>query len=327
MIIQKNGSGAESDIFISRIDDLINAAGHRGAACSGFLDSAQQHIASEYLKKKILRGSPRYFFYGGYGSAQRRLLVLISPELLGCEYYCGRCLELPDGDDLCILADVKNAGNYNGNSYEEISTDGDLPAQKSENCGYQDLPDILLCDNALECAGIKAVLVKGSGYEQLDHRSFMGAVLALGLSRDTVGDIIVRDGREAIIFTVRAAAELLLSQPPVLTYVGRDKVRLSEIHIPPDFEPHREYVPVSAVVASARLDAVVAGLAGISREKAKCAVARGDVALNSVSELRPDFTVCEGTVVSVRGFGKFRIKALGGSTRSGRLKLAALKFK
>lgn len=325
MNIQKNGTAADTDIFISRIDDLINAAGHRGMACSGFLDSSHQHIASEYLKKKDLRGFVRYFFYGGYVGAERRLLIFISPELLGCEYYCGRCLSLNDGDDLCRLAEACGTAEYVENAYAEECKRSGVFRDGSE--AFAASAEDTLCDNALECAGIRTVLVSGSGYEKLDHRSFMGAILALGLSRDTVGDIIVRDEREAIIFTVRAAAELLLSQPPVLNYVGHDKVKIGEIQLPADFKPHHEYIPISAAVSSARLDAVVAGLSGLSREKAKNIVIRGDVAVNSVSEIRPDLTVGVGAILSVRGFGKFRIKTLGGSTRSGRLRMSALKFK
>ena len=182
-----------------------------------------------------------------------------------------------------------------------------------------------LCPTAAEAAGLRYVHVRGSGYYELDHRSFLGAVLALGLSRDTVGDIIVRDGHEAIIITVRAAAELLLSQPPVLTYVGRDKVCVSETVLPPDYEPEKRFTELSITVASPRLDAVVSELARLSRDKAKAAVIGGVVAVSGRVEQRPDREVVQGDVLSVRGHGKFVIGE-SGTTLRGRVRLAVKKY-
>lgn len=180
---------------------------------------------------------------------------------------------------------------------------------------------------AAECIEVKAVQIKGSGYTELDHRAFMGAVLSLGLSRSAVGDIIVESGRVATIITARAAAELLLSQPPVLTYVGHDKVKVSEVILPPDYSPKRDYIPVSGTVASPRLDAVVSALTGCSREKAKRAVLHGEVTLNSMMITQTDTEVCEGDVMSVHRYGKFRIDGIGGTTRSGRFRISALKYR
>lgn len=306
-----------------------------------------------------------YCFFGGYAGAERQVLVIVDTAFCPYGYFCGECLtragaELPEwrvsteviggcgdygydgnyaydggyayggNDDHNGGCDHCGSENYGGDTdvggtdggaarSGETGHDADISPDVETNRGMQ------LCPTAAEAAGLRYVHVRGSGYYELDHRSFLGAVLALGLSRDTVGDIIVRDGREAIIITVRAAAELLLSQPPVLTYVGRDKVRVSETALPPDYEPERRFTELSITVASPRLDAVVSELARLSRDKAKAAVTGGAVAVSGRVEQRPDREVVRGDVLSVRGHGKFVIGE-SGTTSRGRVRLAVKKY-
>ena len=148
----------------------------------------------------------------------------------------------------------------------------------------------------------------------------------MGLSRDTVGDIIVKNDHEAIIITARAAAELLLSQPPVLNYVGKDKVSLKEIKLDDDFAPCKKYSQESISVSSMRIDAVVSALTGMSREKVKKAVSGGEVILNCLPAESFDAKVSLGDIVSVRRYGKFRISDFSGKTKRGRLRLLVLKY-
>lgn len=117
----------------------------------------------------------------------------------------------------------------------------------------------------------------------------------------------------------------MLSQPPVLTYVGRDKVCVSETVLPPDYEPEKRFTELSITVASPRLDAVVSELARLSRDKAKAAVIGGVVAISGRVEQRPDREVVQGDVLSVRGHGKFVIGE-SGTTSRGRVRLAVKKY-
>ncbi len=315
--------------FCDRIDDLIKAAGKRGFACTGFLDTEHQKYASDYLKVNTgrLRGI-RYLFYGGYSGAERRMLVLFAPAFCCYFYRCGKCENVPDGADFSDILSERGISDdtdldiYNDN--ENFCIDN-LGSNISVSDGRDDFSVGRDCP-AAAWMGLKAVAVSGSGYAKLNHRSYMGAVLALGLSRDTVGDIIVKNDHEAIIITARAAAELLLSQPPVLNYVGRDKVSLEEIKLDDDFAFDRNYSKVIISVASARIDAIVSELTGMSREKVKKAVSGGEVILNCLPVESFDARVFPGDVVSVRRYGKFRISDFAGKTKRGRLRLLVLKY-
>ena len=47
--------------------------------------------------------------------------------------------------------------------------------------------------------------------DKLSHRDFLGSIMALGVKRDAVGDILVKDG-EAVVFTTETVSQLILSE-------------------------------------------------------------------------------------------------------------------
>ena len=83
---------------------------------------------------------------------------------------------------------------------------------------------------------------------------------------------------------------------------------------------------VSDTVASARLDGVVAALLSISRERAKEMVLGGLVELDYETCERTDKILVPPSVITVRGFGKFRVNSLCDKTKKGRLRLDADKY-
>lgn len=68
-----------------------------------------------------------------------------------------------------------------------------------------------------------------------------------------------------------------------------------------------------------RLDAVTAGMFGLSRSSAAEFIAAGDVSLNYSQCMKADAAVKEGDIISLRGKGKGDVGAEGGMSRKGRL--------
>lgn len=172
---------------------------------------------------------------------------------------------------------------------------------------------------------LSAVSVQGSGYRVLTHRDFLGSLLGLGLERSVLGDLIVtEEGRAALVFCEERIVPFLLGE---WTKVASDTVKVrpcdpTEVALPP-----RQFIPIQDTVASPRLDAVVASLCRLSREKARELVLNGLVEMNYESEERPDRTVTPPTQISVRGFGKYRVTELGDLTKKGRLRLRAEQYR
>lgn len=168
------------------------------------------------------------------------------------------------------------------------------------------------------------IAIRISGYVKLTHRSFLGALTALGIDRSAMGDILLFDWG-AVLFAQPPVAQFLLSEPSPLERVGADKVKVSLCERSLIEGYKRSFLPFTDVIASERLDCAVAAFAGISREKAKIATERGDVSLDYRVCTRPSEEIAEGSVISVRGIGKFKIETLT-KTKKDRIRLSAKRY-
>ena len=172
-------------------------------------------------------------------------------------------------------------------------------------------------------ASLVALSVKGSGYRELSHRDYLGAILNLGIERDAIGDVCVISKNEAVLFCDRTMAEFLKSD---LSRVASDVVSVKEITLPDGFDGGREFVPVTDTVASPRADAVVAALCNLSRERAQALFRAGLVDIDYEPIQKYDKELGVGTVITVRGHGKFIVRSLSDKTKKGRFRLLADRY-
>ena len=175
-----------------------------------------------------------------------------------------------------------------------------------------------LCEELQEA--VMSLAIKGSGFRNLSHRDYLGAILGLGIERDAIGDVAVQDEHNAILFCPRTLGAFLIGE---LNKVGSDTVRCRECVIDENFTDGKKYRPISDTVASARLDCVVAALCNLSREAAQSAVRSGLVEVDFEPEERVDTVLEPPITVSVRGYGRFILRAFDGETKKGRLRLKA----
>jgi RNA-binding protein YlmH len=169
---------------------------------------------------------------------------------------------------------------------------------------------------------IQSVKISGS-CQTLSHRDYLGAILALGLKRETIGDIWVQNS-DAYVFCTPTAAEFILQN---LTQVGRCGVSVQKISLSSLPSQESYSVSVRFTVQSPRLDAIVRGIFHISRSDAVKSIAAGRVMLNYMPCLRPDMEVHEKDILSFRGHSKARISEFEGSTRRGRIIVAAEQYR
>ena len=145
------------------------------------------------------------------------------------------------------------------------------------------------------------------------HRDYLGALLGMGIGRERLGDIWVKDNT-AVIFCLPGVEKHLLT----IDKVGHDTVRARPISLGVVTPPERKVKQKSFSVQSLRLDAVAGGLFDLSRTEAARQVEAGTVSLNYEICDRCDAPVHEGDILSLRGKGKGRITGLGGTSRKGR---------
>ncbi len=194
-----------------------------------------------------------------------------------------------------------------------------LPPYLSEMDG--DTLAACLADVYGEC--LVPLQIRGSGFRELYHKDYLGAVLNLGIERDAIGDLCVTDAHTAVLLCDRMMADFLCEH---LTRVANDAVRLCRVTLPADFDGGRKFQPIFDTVASPRADSVVAALAGVSRERAQALFREGLVEIDYEPAQKPDRTLEAPCVIVIRGKGKFIIRSLSEQTKKGRIRLLADKY-
>ncbi len=153
-------------------------------------------------------------------------------------------------------------------------------------------------------------------YGSIGHRDILGALMGLGIERETLGDIaMLKEG--ALLFVHEDMADYVAAN---LESCGRAKVRISpcgEEVAPPEPEGTLLY----RTVPSQRLDAVLAAAYDLSRQKAQEMIRAELVKVDHAVETRADARLEAGSLVSARGLGRFRVQEVAGLTRKGRVGL------
>jgi len=154
-----------------------------------------------------------------------------------------------------------------------------------------------------------------------DHRDLLGSLMGLGMDRAYMGDLVSGEGR-AWLYALDQAAERL---PMEWTQAGHASIAVTVLDSPPEL-PVTHGAPVRVTVPSLRLDAVLAAVLKLSRAAAAERIRSGEVSVDHRQELRPDHPVGEGTLLSLRGTGRVKIREIGEATRKDRLPVTAELF-
>ena len=168
---------------------------------------------------------------------------------------------------------------------------------------------------------IDAITVTCRKTDKPEHRSVLGTLMAQGIERNCLGDILIEEGR-CVFFCRPTVTPALLDN---VTKIGGIGVTLSLSCQFPLPAAHG-FRTVTDTVASARLDCIVAALCGVGRSQAEEWITSGCVLIRSVECKKVSQQVREGDTVTVRGKGKFVIDNMGDVTRKGRLILSARKY-
>ena len=147
------------------------------------------------------------------------------------------------------------------------------------------------------------------------HRDYLGAALGLGIRRESLGDLRLFDNL-AYLFCLPPVQPLLLEE---LKKVGRISVSVTPCLLSEVPAQAVRVKVLSFTVKSLRLDAVTGAMFGLSRTAAAELIRMGGANLNYAPCERTDAPVKTGDVLSLRGHGKGRLKAIGGRSKKDRL--------
>ena len=216
---------------------------------------------------------------------------------------------------------------------EQASVSSLLEKKRAENAilfgGYEDaerkilfvLPEEIEFSNKIYAQVLKAfrITLPKDQWGTYEHKTYLGALMKLGMKREKVGDILVRnDGADIIIMA--EVEKFLMQNINGLTRFQKAKIEIKSmdelIYIPPKKEVLKINVP------SMRLDCLVGELARCSRNAAVDLISQERVFVDFKEELVGRKQIKEGSFITIRGKGgRFKINKILGTSKSGRINI------
>jgi len=164
-----------------------------------------------------------------------------------------------------------------------------------------------------------------SKFKNLEHRHYLGTLLSLGLKREKIGDLILKNDT-CYAPVVDDIAEYIINS---LEKINGCAVRIEKIE-------QEEYASIHSGVelkeklilcSSMRIDCVVSSVINISRSRGEKLISSGMVMVDYSVVDKKNFEVKEGSRLTIRGFGKYIVGEIVGTTKKDRFRVELLQYK
>ncbi|NMM61411.1 RNA-binding protein [Clostridium sp. P21] len=170
---------------------------------------------------------------------------------------------------------------------------------------------------------VNLIKVKGkSKFNNLKHKDYLGAIMALGIKREKFGDLILSNDE-----CYAAVHEEIVQYIKMnLTSIGKSKCTVDVLNICDCRIPKYDFQESVVNVSSLRIDCVVSTLCNIARGKAEELIRQGKVLVDYSDDFRKNKILKFSSIITIRGYGKFKIVEEIGWTNSGKVKILVKKF-
>ncbi len=249
-------------------------------------------------KEKIIR-----FYKGTEGEETAVRLVDLAEQALRSQKFRLTAFLDPYGQEIAETV----AANYDALT---VRFDGGYPGAERQRVVF--LHRDFGGAPSFEIAVVKAVW--NDEFCRLSHRDVLGALMGLGIERETLGDFLLTAGCVRILADKRMA-EFLLSN---CTQIGGAAVQMEPGTLDSIAPREERCKEISATVASLRIDAVAAAGFGISRSRAASDIEADKLKLNWQPVKNAAQAVKAGDILSMRGRGRVEVAEVRGKTKKGR---------
>lgn len=161
-----------------------------------------------------------------------------------------------------------------------------------------------------------------SKFQKLEHRDYLGAIMSLGIKREKLGDMILLE--DSIYVAVCNDICEFLKQN--LAYIGKCPCNVEIIKDIKDISLSPNSKSILIKITSLRLDCVVSSICNFSRTKAVELLDSGKVLVNYMELKEKDKNIQIDDTLTIRGYGKYKIEEILGTTQKGKLKLSIKKY-
>ena len=157
----------------------------------------------------------------------------------------------------------------------------------------------------------------------LTHKDYLGKIMSLGIERDKLGDIFIKENiAYGIIFK-----DMYDFFEGNISYVGKSYVEVSFLDYEkaiPLIKPNLKEIKM--IVSSFRIDTIVSEISRKSRNKAQIDIKSGLVLINYNEEKNRAKEIEEDDIITIRGIGKFKIGSIERKTKKGNYVINYFKF-
>lgn len=164
-------------------------------------------------------------------------------------------------------------------------------------------------------------IINKSNFSTLKHKDYLGGLLSLGIERNKIGDIVVKNNT-AYLPVVEDIYIYIIDN---LKQIGKSPVEVKEIE---EFNeiPKVDFEDFIINVSSLRLDSIIAKICNISRAKAIDLIDASKVLLNYYKVNDKSKEIIKEDRLTIRGNGKYIIGNIVGETKSGKQKVQVRKY-
>ena len=231
-----------------------------------------------------------------------------------------------DRKGIVLFSDFLNLNEQNifHSLQKELYTTAELSGgyEQAERQMVAFIPDALCYAWSYPFVCIKAVPQYPKYAENLTHRDVLGALMHLGLDRGKIGDILILE-QGIYIFCAETVSSFIMEQlsqirhTMIVTELADENGQLS---VKPRFEEKDE------MIASNRIDAIIAKAYHLSRSEAAGFLSAEKVFADGRCITNCNYSCSSGTIVSVRGKGRFIFETDQTFSKKGKLKVRFLMY-
>jgi len=166
-----------------------------------------------------------------------------------------------------------------------------------------------------------------SRFREYLHKDFLGSLMGLNIKRELMGDLILEnEGRKisGYIPVSEKIADYIISE---LKQIGKASCEIEIIDTKnKNVLPQYKYDDKLITVPSKRLDSIVSTITNLSRTKVIEPIEKGKVLVDYVEEKDKSRMLEIGSLITIRGFGKYKLFLDKGETKKGKERILVKKY-
>lgn len=157
-------------------------------------------------------------------------------------------------------------------------------------------------------------------FRELYHKDFLGTIMSLGIKREIMGDLIVKNN---LCFGVIVDEKYGIINEEIKK-IGNVPVKFEKIS--EEDIPQSEFKIDTILLSSLRIDSFVSAVTNLSRQKSVDEIEKGNILLNYNVEKDKSTEIKEGDILTIKKVGKFKFQEVKGESKKNKIRINIKKF-